>query len=225
MQEILELRCPRGASSLADIMAALEQAAVAHSVVLHIDHDRMLSEFGVLWMLARCRVTLERMPSEGFTVQTFLRKPTAAVSHRDFTVLDDRGVCGTAVQTWVLADAEERKLRNLKTVPPLWALPTPVPERTDFLRHLSMPEHLPEHISWTVATEEIDSNGHLNNVKYILHAEAMIPRPCTCLEVLFDRECFAGETLTLESNGTYVRGVRADGLDAFRCRFYKENEK
>ena len=58
MQEILELRCPRGASSLADIMAALEQAAVAHSVVLHIDHDRMLSEFGVLWMLARCRVTL-----------------------------------------------------------------------------------------------------------------------------------------------------------------------
>ena len=63
-----------------------------------------------------------------------------------------------------------------------------------------LPEELPERISWTVAPEEIDSNGHLNNVKYILHAEAMISRPCTCLEVLFDRECFVGETLTLESD-------------------------
>ena len=225
MQEILELRCPQGASSLTDIMAALEQAAVAHSVVLHIDRDRMLSEFGVLWMLARCRVTLQRMPSEGMTVQTFLRKPTTAVSHRDFTVLDERGVCGTAVQTWVLVDAEERKLRSLKAFTPLWTLPTPVPERTDFLRQLSLPEELPDRVSWTVAREEIDSHGHLNNVKYILHAEAMISRPCTGLEVLFDRECFVGETLTMESDGTYVRGIRSDGLDAFRCRFFKEGEE
>ena len=73
---------------------------------------------------------------------------------------------------------------------------------------------------------DIDILGHLNNVVYIRHAEALAPRGCTLLEVVFDRECFAGETLTLETaqaDGFFVRGRKENGEESFRTRFWKEN--
>ena len=226
MKPILEITRPNGTSSLSGLMSALEEAAVAHAVELRIDHDRMLRDFGCLWMVVRCRLRVTRLPEGAFTVRTWLRKPSAAVSNRDFTVYDAKGELGSAVQTWVLADAAERRIVPMKSVEPLWVLPTPEPERKDALRRLSLPENMEEHTRWTVLPQEIDSNGHLNNVAYIRHAEALAPDGCTLLEVVFDRECFAGETLTLETaraDGFFVRGVKENGEESFRARFWKEN--
>ena len=52
MKSVLEIRCPNGAGTLSELMSALEKAAVAHAVELRIDHDRMLADFGCLWMLS-----------------------------------------------------------------------------------------------------------------------------------------------------------------------------
>ena len=223
MQEILELSRPAGAGSLTEVMAALQDAAIAHSLDLRIDHDRMLNDFGVLWMLVRCAVDLRRLPVGALRVQTFLRRPTAASSIRDFSLYDGEGLCGTAVQCWVLADAKTRKIVNLKNIPVMWSLPAPVPERTDTVKRVPLPEDLTDAAAWTVAPGEIDNNGHLNNVVYVRHAEALQDQPCTGLEIQFDRECFAGEVLRLQTCGGFVRGVKADGAESFRCRFRKEN--
>ena len=226
MKPTLEITRLNGASSLSALMSALEEAAVAHAVALHIDHDRMLRDFGCLWMVVRCRLRVTRMPEGTFTVRTWLRKPTAALSNRDFSICDAQGELGSAVQTWVLADAAERRIIPMKSVEPLWTLPTPEPERTDALRRLALPENMTESARWTVQPQEIDSNGHLNNVAYIHHAEALAPKGCTLLEVVFDRECFAGETLTLETaqaDGFFVRGLKENGEESFRARFWKEN--
>lgn len=226
MKQALEITRSDGASSLSELMSALEEAAVAHAVALQIDHDRMLRDFGCLWMLVRCRLRVTRMPEGAFTVRTWLRKPTAALSNRDFSICDAHGELGSAVQTWVLADAAERRIVPMKSVEPLWTLPTPTPERTDVLRRLTLPENMTQSARWTVQPQEIDSNGHLNNVAYIRHADALAPRGCTLLEVVFDRECFAGETLTLETAQTdsfFVRGLKENGEESFRARFWKEN--
>lgn len=226
MKSVFEIHCPKGAGTLSELMSALEKAAVAHAAELRIDHDRMLKDFGCLWMVVRCRLRVARMPEGAFTVRTWLRKPTAAVSNRDFSVFDARGELGSAVQTWVLADAAERRIVPMKGVEPLWTLPTPEPERKDVLRRLVLPEDMRESARWTVQPGEIDGNGHLNNVVYIRHAEALAPRGCTLLEVVFDRECFAGETLTLETaqaDGFFVRGRKENGEESFRTRFWKEN--
>lgn len=223
MQEKLALSFG-AANSLTDVMSAMEQGAIAHSIDLHIDHDRMLSEFGVLWMLVRCRLRLERLPVGTLRLETFLRKPTAALSNRDFTLFDTLGQCGTAVQTWVVVDAQERKLVNLKRITPFWSLPMPQPERTDTLRRLILPDTTFA-ANWTVSSDEIDANGHLNNVQYIRHGEAFAPAGCTGLEVFFDRECFAGETLrleTAETNSFFVRGVKESGEESFRVRFWRD---
>lgn len=223
MQEILRLSYGP-ARTISDVMSALERGAVAHSLDLNIGHDRMLSDYGALWMLVRCRLILHRMPQGDLHLETFLRSPTAALSNRDFTLFDAEGICGTAVQTWVLADANERKLANLKQVDVLWTLPCPQPERTDALRRLRLPETTFA-ANWTVVPAEIDDNGHLNNVQYVRHAEALVPWTSTGLEVSFDRECFAGETLRLETaedDSFFVRGVKENGEESFRARFWKE---
>lgn len=226
MKSVLEIRCPNGVGTLSELMSALEKAAVAHAVELRIDHDRMLADFGCLWMVVRCRLRVTRMPEGAFTVRTWLRKPTAAVSNRDFSIFDAQGELGSAVQTWVLADAAERRIVPMKGVEPLWTLPTPEPERKDVLRRLALPEGMTESARRTVQPREIDDNGHLNNVVYIRYAEALAPSGCKLLEVAFDRECFAGETLTLETaqaDGFFVRGRKENGEESFRARFWKEN--
>ena len=63
--------------SMSDAVAALQTAAIGHSEVLHIDHDRMLRDYGCLWMLVRCSVRLSRLPEHAAHIETFLRRPTA----------------------------------------------------------------------------------------------------------------------------------------------------
>ena len=226
MQERLDLRC-QSAHSLSDMTAALERAAILHSIDLQIDHDRMLSRYGVLWMLMRMRLTVKRFPEGEFTVQTFLRKPSSVASNRDFLLSDEKGEFGSAVQTWVLVHAAERRLAPMNTVPELQNGPFPQPERTGQLRRLILPQTAPAAL-WTVTPDQIDSNGHLNNVHYIRHAEALAPAGCTGLEIMFDRECFVGETLRLESadcDSFFVRGVKENGEESFRARFWKEDSQ
>ena len=224
MTEIFEVFSPEGALSLSDVMTALERAAVAHATDLHIDHDRMLADYGCLWMVVRCRLLLSRLPEGAFTVKTWLRRPTAAVSNRDFSIFDANGECGTAVQTWVLADEKERRIVPMKSVAALRELPTPTPERTDVLKRINLPLDMTESAYWEIKPSLIDSNGHLNNVAYVRRAEALVSPGCTALEVIFDRECFAGETLTLrtaEGDGTFVCGVKESGEESFRARFWR----
>ncbi|MBQ3355896.1 MAG: hypothetical protein IJG45_02105 [Oscillospiraceae bacterium] len=223
MQKIFELSRPAGDGSMTQITAAMQDAAIAHSLDLNIGFARMLKDFHALWMLVRCAVELKRLPVGTLRLQTFLRTPSASSSIRDFTLLDDEGVCGSALQCWVLADAKTRRIVSLKSVPALWSLPTPVPERTEVLKRVALPEALTDAAVWTVAPEEIDDNGHLNNVVYVRHAEALQKAPCLGLEIQFDRECFAGEVLRLQTCDGFVRGIKADGCESFRCCFRKES--
>ncbi len=219
MQEILEIT-RTNICSLADAMAALESAATAHAIDLHIDFPRMLEEFGALWMIARSRLCMKRLPKNELRIRTWLRRPSAAVSNRDFALFDGQEEIGYAVQSWVLADVSARTILNMKKIPPLWSLPSPLPERSDVLKHLNLPE-LPTVEAWTIAPEELDRNGHLNNVRYIRRAEKYAPENALCLDVIFDHECFAGETLLLQAENGFVRGVKPDGTTSFRAQFYQ----
>ncbi len=206
--------------TLAEVMEALQLAAKEHSLLLQIDYERMLRDYQCLWMIARVRIRLSRFPTGPLTVKTWLRKPSAAVSIRDYALFDGEEEIGSAVYSWTLVHATERKIVSMKTIPPVWNAPTLLPERQDSLRHLALPEQLPEAAVWQISKEELDDNGHVNNVHYIRHAEALC-RDCHNLEVIYNRECFAGERLFLQCADGYVRGVREDGAESFRARFWR----
>ncbi len=219
MQEIYEIR-RSSIASLSDALAALEQAAFAHAADLNLDFPRMLHEFGLLWMIARSHLCLKRLPKGEVRIQTWLRQTKSAVSNRDFAIFEGDEEIGSAVQCWTLVDAKARTLVNMKTVPPMWSLPIRQPERTFLPKRLTLPE-LSEVGQWTVSDGEIDLNGHLNNVHYIRHAEKYAPEGALSFDIFYERECFAGEPISLMAADGYVCGIKPDGTTAFRVHFYK----
>lgn len=220
MDEICTLHrdAPAGGFSPATLCLALQDAADEHAKRLHIDFDRMLRDFSCLWMIARARLELSRAPQGALTVSTQLRRPSAAASLRDFSLSDECGPVGRAVQLWVLVDAQKRRMIDLRRVAPLWEIPTPQPENTLCIPRLTLPQ-LPTVGQWTVAPEEIDQNGHLNNVAYIHHVQDFAPKELRAMTLYFDRECFPGEALRIEAKEGFARILRPDGSESFRCKF------
>ena len=226
MKEILEYFSPTLPKNLTDMAFAMQEAAIAHSHDLKIHHDRLLGEFGCLWMLVRYQIRLERLPVGQLRVETFLRSSNSVFSPRDFSFFDALGPCGDAVQIWVVVDAVERKIRPLSDIPPLLEGPVPKPERKTRPQRVRLPENMECLGFWLVAPEEIDDNGHLNNVAYVRAAAAYAPEDCRFLEVSFERECFLGERLTVKGcttdEGYFVQICKESGEESFRALFRKE---
>ena len=217
MQNILEITCPE-VRDFADVMGAAEKAAVAHANDLGLGFDTMLGTYGVLWMIARSHVRMERLPRGEMTVRTWLRSPSAAVSIRDYSFLDGEEEIGQGFQYWVLVDAEKRNMVSMKKIPPIWEAPHIQPERTGTLRRLLLPELAPVE-KWQITKADLDRNGHLNNVNYVRHGEVYAPRDAKALDIFFDHECLCGEILTIEAADGFVRGVKEDGEVSFHARF------
>lgn len=226
VKERMEILVPEGAKNLSEIAHALEKAAVAASYELEVDHDNLLKKCGCLWMLVRYRIRLHRLPVGALRVETFLRSPKSAFSLRDFTLFDELGEAGQAVQTWVVADEKDRKVRPLSVCADYLTAPTPVPERSTKPLRFKPPADMALLGSWHVRPEQIDNNGHLNNVAYLREAEKYVCGSYTALDVAFDRECFLGETLCLkgasQGDTQFVCIYKENGELSFSARFGKE---
>ncbi len=220
MDEIctLFLPAPEKGWSPAALCRALQSAADAHAKRLNIDFDRMRRDFSCLWMIVRARVELTRSPQGDLTVSTRLRRPSAATSARDFSLCDACGEVGQAVQLWALVEEEKRKMVDLRRIAPLWEIPTPQPESDLRVPRLALSALAPAG-QWTVDASEIDKNGHLNNVAYLRRVQAFAPRDFRAMTLYYDRECFLGETLSIEAADGCARIVGADGSERFRCKF------
>lgn len=204
--------------TIAETMTLLQKAAEGHSKVLHIDYQRMLDDFQCLWMIVRAKVHLDRLPTKEIRIGTWLRKPSAVASIRDYAIFEGDEEIGYGVYAWTIVHAESRKLVSMKTVPPIVEAPTVTPERTIALKRIPLPEDMVEKGLWSVVPEEIDSNGHVNNVNYVRHGEQLCPGALD-LEVIFDRECFPGEKISLFQKDGYIKGVKENGDECFRARF------
>ena len=206
----------------------MEKAAVTASYMLAVDHDNLLKKCGCLWMLVRYQIRLHRLPVGALRVETFLRRPKAAFSLRDFTLFDELGEAGRAVQTWVVVDEKERKVRPLSVCADYLNAPTPVPERTTKPMRFKPGADMAHLGNWTVLPQQIDDNGHLNNVAYLREAEKYVDGAYTALDVVFDRECFAGESLTLlgssQGETQFICIRKENGEESFCARFGKETE-
>ena len=224
--ERMEIVVPEGAKNLTQVAQALEKAAVAASYALEVDHDNLLAKCGCLWMLVRYQIRLRRFPRGAMRVETFLRQPKSAFSLRDFTLYDEETEIGQAVQTWVVVDEKERKVKPLSVCAEYLTAPTPVPERTSKPMRFRLPETARALGHWTVLPEQIDDNGHLNNVAYLREAEKYAGTGFTALDVAFDRECFAGDALTLEGaeaeEARFVCIRKESGEVSFTARFGRE---
>lgn len=151
------------------ILDQMQETAGVHGEMLGFGRKALLQQ-GLVWVLARLEVEMDRYPSfcDVISVETF---PTAArrwFFPRYFTFRDQRGQeLGRAGSLWLLMDWNTRKM--VRPDPVLGLLPDnsdlPVPMGlpatvTEVGGILSIGSFIPQY-------EDLDMNHHVNNTRYM----------------------------------------------------------
>lgn len=196
--------------------------AVARCIEVATDHANLLGfgyehlrPLGLTWVLSRIVLEMSSYPrvNETYTVETWVDSVNRAFSNRFFRILDCRGeVCGHSRSTWVTIDIDKRTMGDLSLLPSLASAVNPAGPECPIKpcgRHRPVgPEA--EVTERTFLYSDIDSNRHVNTVRYVemlmdrwpmdFHDRNRVSR----LEVSFMRECLCGERASLAL-------LRADG--------------
>ena len=188
------------------IMDAMQEAAGRHGELLGFGR-KDLAPMGIVWVITRLEVMLDRIPTIGETVrlETF---PTAVrrwffPRYYVFKAQDGE-VLGRAATLWVVMDWRTRRmaspdgikhlLPDNSDLPVPMGLPSPV---TDVDGRLTQGEYHPVY-------SDLDVNGHVNNTRYMdlccnaLGIDLLRERAMTRFMLTFDREIRPEQTVTTE---------------------------
>ena len=193
-----------GTRLLPFLLSCMEQTAKEDAIRLGQGTDVLMARYHSAWMILRTQLQVLAPIHAGmkFEIFTWSRGVCGASVLRDFHVFADGREVVRATQLWIVADLTTRRLRNPRSMPeldtpcPPFAFSTTVP-RFDLIPAKTLCAEL------TVGAEDIDENGHMNNVRYVTHAVPYLPQfpyPCSiqleyCAELLQGQsyQCFSGQ--------------------------------
>lgn len=185
------------------LFARCIEVATDHANLLGVGFDNLIRH-GQSWVLSRMVVEMTAYPKvdSEYTVETWVHSFNRAFSDRNFRILDFAGrVLGHARSTWVAIDLERRTLADISRLDPLKAsivtdMECPI---APCGKRRPLGPDAEAVLTRRFAYSDIDSNRHVNTVRYIemlmdcygadFHALHLISR----LEVTFMRECVYGE--------------------------------
>ncbi len=211
------------------LLACIQRAVTAQSVVVGTTKTDMLAKYGGFWMVLRLMIRLKRpiLWNEQLTVRVIIRRPVAKRIYRDCDLYVGEEQVGDFTSLWVLADEHTHKPMFMEDIPDL---PTEnPPDAKDLtLSRLVFPQNMTLHDSRRLYYSDIDLNGHMNNTRYVdLAADAaeldLRPRGVFMqeLQISYVGECRSGDLLRIyrgkENGGLYIHGVGDDGTPRFDC--------
>jgi len=204
-----------------DLAREMEKITEEHLGILGMSRDRLKAE-GKIWVIAWTQIHISRLPKLG--EQVILRiwpsrmKALMQVRKYAFYTADGEALA-CAASIFVMMDANTRSFAApseiLKYLPvvEIPGEPELPPMRMNF------PAELEQTLFRTVAAEEIDLNGHLNNTHYLDWTDDLTEgRVPTSIWVQYAKELLEGQQVDLQygrqEETLYVRGM-AEGCDSF----------
>lgn len=200
-----------------DLARGMEKITEEHLGILGLSRDKLKAE-GKIWVIAWTQIHISRLPKLG--EQMILRiwpgKMKAMMQVRKYAFYTADGeALACAASIFVMMDAGTRSFAApseiLKYLPvvELPGEPELPPMRLNF------PAELGQTMSRTVAAEEIDLNGHLNNTHYLDWADSLLDSKLpTSIWVQYVKELLEGQEVALQhemqESALYVRGVSAE---------------
>ena len=159
-----------GEASPTAILTLLEEAAADHC--LSINHSLFaLVHQGIGWVLLSGYMQMERYPlyKEKITIRTWLSKYSNIKAIRENIIYDEqRGVIGRAKGLWLFFDIRRRKpVRICDDIQEKWSC---FPEESiahDISEKIGAIESATHKRSFFVHRFDMDTNKHVNNVKYL----------------------------------------------------------
>ena len=150
------------------ILTAMQETAGMHSHILGCGRE-MLVQKGVVWVLTRCEVQMEKEARMGsrLSIETFPMPLRRWFFPRYFVFRDEEGAqVGAAGTLWVLFDLEKRCMVAPGDVAGA------IPDNSDLTPPLGVPGPVPRLTGGTLESartpvySELDVNGHVNNARY-----------------------------------------------------------
>ncbi len=169
---------PSGRAAVPALCRFLEEAADCHcrSIGLSLGELRAV---GRMWVIVRLALRICQLPQVGdvITVETW---PTSRVdgfrAYRDFHLKDANGaILGEAASLWLMLDAKTRRpVRMPESVltdrHPVLVTPEPVESKA-----LEDPKTASLQRRVAVGWDDLDANGHANNVRYVEWSLGTVP--------------------------------------------------
>lgn len=160
-----------GCLELSALLYFAQQAATGHCDELGLDWDTM-AEKNLFWAVIRHRVIIDRLPraGENITLRTWPMPTTRTYYPRTVQGLDEQGeILFQVVSMWVLMDMQTRSmvLPGKSGIDVSGVLQGGEPDMPSSLH----PDLRDNTHMWTVSRQDLDINGHVNNAKYLKHAE------------------------------------------------------
>ncbi len=171
-QETMELRtrdCDlNGTWRFSAILASMQEAANVHCMRMGCERSELIKK-GVVWVLVRSEIRMDRYPSAGekVTIQTFHTPTRHRMFPRYYLMTDGEGKqLGMASTLWMLMNWETRE------AVPEESLGVKLPDNSDAKPPMGMPGLIrpmaeEERISaYHPVYTDLDINQHVNNTRY-----------------------------------------------------------
>lgn len=200
------------------LLQMLQELATEHADILGVSREVLIQRHNSIWMLVRLWYSLKRPigAHEQITIRTWHRGAKSATIHRDFDIFSGNEWVGESVTSWVIADADCRKMLRPSTVREMADSPFPENVKEKTLTKMRLPANWTDAGTRRVYYSDTDINGHMNNKRYIdiacdsLRYDQMRGVFVQEAEVNYVAECFSGEELIImksERDGIhYIQG-------------------
>ncbi len=213
------------------VLDLFQDIAGVHATELGIGFQSML-EKKLLWVVMKVKYQVIKRPEiyQSVIVRTWPKEPHRIDFEREYLILsEDNEVLIKGISQWAVINSETRKLAKADD---LYVNIDGFCEKSNFdekLKRLPIIENGESTYKVNSAFSELDTNGHVNNIKYADYVvNAVSPDSPLNIEELqmdFHKEIMCGETTDIfiqEDNGQILaKGVQGDNV-MFTCRIDKK---
>lgn len=197
---------PEQTLPLALLTARLIEVATNHSNALGVGYENLMAH-GQAWVLSRVAVEMTAYPrvDTHYCVGTWVESIHSHFSARNFVIADGAGVpMGYARTIWVGINVAERTLADISRLEQLHGVDMPEMECPIAETSRHRPVREPQRAAtYTFQYSDIDSNRHVNTVRYLELVMNQWPlsfhslHPVRRLEMSFMHESYFGEVATV----------------------------
>ena len=169
---------------------------------------KYLSEKKLGWVIYKWDITMIRYPefNEKITVRTWPSSFRKFYAYRQYDILDAAGeVIGNANSVWFLIDTLRRKPKSISNeIYAAYKIDDETRNSVDFGK-LRPPAIIDEEKSFNVRYSDIDTNKHVNNVKYIAWCIETVPINIVVkytlqnIKVIYEKETTYGEMIKVST--------------------------
>ena len=218
--------------SASGVLRFMQDAAYSQMEEDGMSYGTLVEEYGVAFILSKIRMSLyaplyshDRILGESWACPS--RGATFLRCHR---ILRGTETIAEAVSSWALVGVADKRLHRVGEI----ALPygEEEPLTPDSPSRMKIPPQLPLSLvgERTVAYEDIDSNGHMNNTRYpdmlCDFTDGILSRRVVGLSMSFLHEATFGHTLKVyrvdRGEEHLFRTVDADGVTCLEARMLTE---